>query len=166
MGNYFTVTDQKVTAAEIAMRIYATLNIILEIIMSYFASNKDGKLVEIKDIDTICKNLRDTYEVLEGQVEYYKKKFEEYNKDSEIQKYKDKVDKLYSHSLLLMSDKEAEAERDFRSRHYEKCALPLNSKSAGSTYIYELTGTGLGTIIKITCPICGQSEDITDIDSW
>ena len=60
MGNYFTVTDQKVTAAEIAMRIYATLNIILEIIMSYFTSNKDGKLVEIKDIDTICKNLRDT----------------------------------------------------------------------------------------------------------
>jgi len=166
MGNYFTVTDQKVTAAEIAMRIYATLNIILEIIMSYFASNKDGKLVEIKDIDTICKNLRDTYEGLEDQVEYYKKKLEEYNKDSEIQKYKAEIQELRSRSLLLMSDKEAKAARDFRNRHYEKCALPLNSKSAGNTYIYELTGTGLGTCIKITCPICGQSEDITDIDSW
>lgn len=166
MGNYFTVTDQKVTAAEIAMRIYATLNIILEIIMSYFTSNKDGKLVEIKDIDTICKNLKDTYERLEGQVEYYRKKLEEYNKDSEIQKYKNIVDELYSRSLLFMSDKEAEAERDFRSRHYKKCALPLKSKAAGNTYIYELTGTGLGTCIKITCPICGQSEDITDIDSW
>ena len=65
-----------------------------------------------------------------------------------------------------MSDKEIEAERNFRYRHYEKCALPLNNKSAGNTYIYELTGTGLGTCIKITCPICGQSEDITDIDSW
>ena len=52
--------------------------------MSYFASNKDGKLVEIKDIDTICKNLKDTYEELENQVEYYRKKLEEYNKDSEI----------------------------------------------------------------------------------
>ena len=30
MGNYFTITDQKVMAAEIAMRIYATLNIFLE----------------------------------------------------------------------------------------------------------------------------------------
>ena len=65
-----------------------------------------------------------------------------------------------------MSDKEAKVARDFRQRHYEQCALPLNSKSAGNTYIYELTGTGLGTCIKITCPICGQSEDITDIDSW
>ena len=134
--------------------------------MSYFASNKDGKLVEIKDIDTICKNLRDTYEGLEGQLEYYKKKLEEYNKDSEIQKYKAEIQELRARSLLLMSDKEAKAERDFRNRHYEKCARSLNNKSAGNTYIYELTGTGLGTCIKITCPICGQSEDITDIDSW
>jgi len=148
------------------MRIYATLNIILEIIMSYFASNKNGELVEIKDIDTICKNLRDTYEGLEGQVEYYRKKLEEYNKDSEIQKYKAEIQELRSRSLLLMSDKETKAARDFRSRHYEQCALPLNSKSVGNTYIYELIGTGLGTCIKITCPICGQSEDITDIDSW
>ena len=65
-----------------------------------------------------------------------------------------------------MSDKEIEAERNFRYRHYEKCARPLKDKSVGNTYIYELSGTGLGTIIKITCPICGQTEDITDIDSW
>ena len=133
--------------------------------MSYFTSTKDGKLVEIKDIDTICKNLRDTYEELEGQVEYYKKKLEEYNKDSEIQKYKAEIQELRARSLLLMSNKEAEAERDFRNRHCQ-CALRLKSKTVGNTYIYELSGTGLGTCIKITCPICGQSEDITDIDSW
>lgn len=133
--------------------------------MSYFTSNKDGKLVEIKDIDTICKNLRDTYEGLEGQVEYYKKKLEEYNKDSEIQKYKAEIQELRARSLLLMSNKEVEAERDFRTRHCQ-CARLLKSKTIGNTYIYELSGTGLGTCIKITCPICGQSEDITDIDSW
>ena len=133
--------------------------------MSYFTTTKDGKFVEVKDIDTICKNLKDTYEVLEEQIEYYKKKLEEYDRDAEIQKYKDENKKLRSCSLLLMSDKEREAERNFRYKHYEKCARPLKDK-IGTTYIYELSGTGLGTIIKITCPICGQAEDITDIDSW
>ena len=134
--------------------------------MSYYTQNKDGKLIEVKSIEQICQYLKDVYEVLEEKASYYQQQLSEYNKDVEIQKYKDKIDELYSRSLLLMSDKEAEAEYNFRQRHYEQCALPLNSKSAGSTYIYELTGTGLGTIIKITCPICGQSEDITDIDSW
>ena len=134
--------------------------------MSYFTTTKDGKFIEVKDIDTICKNLKDTYEVLEEQIEYYKKKLEEYDREAEILKYKDENKKLRSCSLLLMSDKETEAERNFRYRHYEKCARPLKDKSVGNTYIYELSGTGLGTIIKITCPICGQTEDITDIDSW
>ena len=134
--------------------------------MSYYTQNKDGKLIEVKSIEQICQYLKDVYEALEEKASYYQQQLSEYNKDVEIQKYKDKIDELYSRSLLLMSDKEAEAEYNFRQRHYEQCALPLNSKSAGSTYIYELTGTGLGTIIKITCPICGQSEDITDLDSW
>lgn len=134
--------------------------------MSYYTQNKDGKFIEIKSIEQICEYLKDVYEVLEEQASYYKQQLSEYNKDEEIQKYKAEIQELRARSLLLMSDKEAKAERDFRSRHYEQCARPLKTKSAGSTYIYELTGTGLGTCIKITCPICGQSEDITDIDSW
>jgi len=54
----------------------------------------------------------------------------------------------------------------FRKEHYEKCALPKRSKAVGNTYIYEITGTGLGPIIKITCPICNKSLDVTDTDSW
>ena len=70
------------------------------------------------------------------------------------------------HSLLQLSDNEVKAIKDFRDKHYKKCAEPLHSKAAGNTYIYELTGTGLGTCIKITCPICGETEDVTDTDSW
>lgn len=148
-----------------AVRRYATL-FYLRSIMSYYTQNKDGKFIEIKSIEQICEYLKDVYEVLEEQASYYKQQLNEYNKDEEIQKYKAEIQELRARSLLLMSDKEAKAERDFRNRHYEKCARPLKTKSAGNTYIYELTGTGLGTCIKITCPICGQSEDITDIDSW
>ena len=134
--------------------------------MSYYTQNKDGKFIEVKSIEQICQYLKDVYEILEKKASYYQQQLNDYNKDEEIQKYKAEIQELHSRSLLLMSDKEAKAERDFRSKHYEQCAWPLKSKSAGSTYIYELTGTGLGTCIKITCPICGQSEDITDIDSW
>lgn len=134
--------------------------------MAYYTRNKDGKLIEVKSIEQICEYLKDAYEVLKEQVLYYKQQLSEYDKDVEIQKYKAEIQELRAKSLLIMSDKEAKAERNFRNRHYEQCARPLKAKSVGNTYIYELTGTGLGTCIKITCPICGQSEDITDIDSW
>ena len=65
-----------------------------------------------------------------------------------------------------LSDKELERLENFRERHYKKCAEPLHSKNVGNTYIYDLIGTGIGTIIKVTCPLCGESEDITDTSSW
>lgn len=33
-------------------------------------------------------------------------------------------------------------------------------------YLYELTGTGIGTAITIKCPVCGEEKDITDYDCW
>ena len=33
-------------------------------------------------------------------------------------------------------------------------------------HIYDLQGTGIGTITKIKCPVCGAEEDITDVDCW
>lgn len=66
------------------------------------------------------------------------------------------------HSLCHLSDKELERLKNFQERHYKKCAEPLHSKNAGNTYIYEF----IGAIIKVTCPLCGESEDITDTSSW
>jgi len=100
------------------------------------------------------------------QVREMKRTLQEWNKDEEIQKAQKEADYWRLHSLCHLSDKELERLDDFHQRHYEKCALPLHSKIAGNTYIYELTGTGIGTIIKVTCPLCGESEDITDTSSW
>lgn len=41
-----------------------------------------------------------------------------------------------------------------------------NQSYNGSRFIYDLQGTGIGTVVKIKCPICGAEEDITDIESW
>ena len=119
-----------------------------------------------KDLDKILKDLKDEYTWMEKQVDYMHKEIEEWNKDEEIQKLKKQNKELIAHSFLQLSDKEMESEKAFREEHYKNCALPLKSKAAGNTYIYEITGTGLGTIKKIKCPICGVEKDFTDIDSW
>ena len=111
------------------------------------------------------------YDDLLKENEMLQEKLNNFNKDEEIQKAKDLVEYTRKHSLLQLSDKEVNREKAFRTKHYEKHILkidgePMPMKINGNTYIYELTGTGLGIIIKITCPICGESEDITDTESW
>ena len=131
-----------------------------------YSTIHNGKYLEVEDIDTICQKLKDLYEYYKDEAETCNKQVNEWNKDEEIQKLKNEVKYIRRHSLLQMSDKEVQAEKAFREEHYKKCALPLNSKIKGNTYIYTLTGTGLGTGIEIQCPICGEKKDITDIDSW
>lgn len=119
-----------------------------------------------EDFDTQIAKLKETYNNMRSQVDEMKRTLQEWNKDEEIQKAQEEADYWRRHSLCHLSDKELNRLDDFQKRHYEKCALPLHSKIVGNTYIYELTGTGIGTIIKITCPLCGESEDITDTSSW
>ena len=119
-----------------------------------------------KDIDKALQEVKDEYTWMEEQVNHMREKLDSWNKDEEIQKYKNERDYVYKHSFLQLSDKEMKSEKAFREEHYKNCALPLKSKAAGNTYIYEITGTGLGTIKKIKCPICGVEKDFTDIDSW
>ena len=46
-----------------------------------------------------------------------------------------------------------------KDSHYKSC-------KNGSKYLYELTGTGIGTAITIKCPVCGEEKNITDYDCW
>lgn len=133
--------------------------------MGFYVNDSKG-FREIKSFDEALKGLKDSYEYMQERVKDMKATLDAWNKDEEIQKYKKAAADTYRHSLLQMSDKEILAEKAFREKHWKMCAEPLKSKVAGNTYIYELTGTGIGTCIKITCPICGQFEDITDVDSW
>lgn len=91
--------------------------------------------------------------------EYFQKKCAEFRRDEEISRLDRKLDNVMRLSLHVMDQAEYEADRDFRERHYEKCRN-------GSTFQYTLTGTGIGTIISVTCPKCGESKDITSFDNW
>lgn len=60
-----------------------------------------------------------------------------------------------------MSDKEAKSYNEFLERHYK-----VSGCKNANHYIFDLTGTGIGVAIKVTCPVCGETKDITDFDSW
>ena len=126
---------------------------------NFFAQLKNGKWYEIKSVDKICADLKNSFQYLQEQNEQYAQQLLSFNKDAEIKKYKSEIEHLRKNALLIMSDKEAEAAKEFREKHYQCCH---NS----STYLYTLSGTGIGTTIKITCPICNTTIDITDVESW
>lgn len=133
--------------------------------MGFYVHDSKG-FRQILEFDDAVQKLKDSYEYMAQRVEDMQETLASWNKDEEIQKWKKLAEDNRKYCLCHLSPKEYEAERAFIHKHYEECAAPLKSKAKGNTYIYELTGTGFGTCIKITCPICGQSEDITDTDSW
>lgn len=62
------------------------------------------------------------------------------------------------------SQKEKDRYLQFEKRHMHDRA---ESKANGGRRPYLIpTGTGIGVILKVVCPICGESEDITDTEVW
>ena len=94
----------------------------------------------------------------ESKQEVYKK-LREYSKDKEIQSLQNELNDLKNNALYVMTDKEKTSAMIFKNDHYKKC------KNSG-TYLYKLTGTGIGTAITIKCDKCEEELDITDTESW
>lgn len=87
-----------------------------------------------------------------------------FNEANEIKKHADAVEDIRKRSLLVMTEKEVESETRFRDEHTHFRGTKMSLFH--STFQYEITGTGIGTILKIRCPQCGQEQDITDYDAW
>lgn len=62
------------------------------------------------------------------------------------------------------SQKEKDRYLQFEKRHMH---MRAESKAEGGRAPYLIpTATGIGVILKVVCPICGESEDITDTEVW
>lgn len=112
-----------------------------------------------RDFKGLLKAAQDEYDSLVELNESLRKKVAEWNKDEEIRKAVELAEYNRTHSLCQISDNEKKAERAFRDSHYKSC-------KNGSKYLYELTGTGIGTAITIKCPVCGEEKNITDYACW
>lgn len=62
------------------------------------------------------------------------------------------------------SEKEKEAYKNFTERHmHDRATSKINSGKA--PYLIP-NHTGIGTLLKVKCQICGEEEDITDTEVW
>lgn len=112
-----------------------------------------------ENFDNAIQQLKSVFDVLCDKNKHLSEQLSNWNKDDEIQKAHKEADWYKRNSLITLSDNEVAAIKEFKNRHYNSC-------HNGSTYQYELTGTGIGTAIKIKCPKCGEEIDITDYSSW
>lgn len=109
------------------------------------------------DINQHLIDLAEYIQDCENKTERARKRLEEYNKDEEIQKLNNEIERLNKLSIGRFSEQEYKDYREFAEQHYNSCK--------GNTKII-LTGTGIGDAIECQCTKCNEIKDITDYKSW
>lgn len=87
------------------------------------------------------------------------------SRDEMHQEFMDEIADLkhkLKRSIGKLTEKEYERYTSFTEKHYK--LHRKDKKYIGITV--HLLGCGVGTSYKLECPICHETEDITDIDSW
>lgn len=128
-----------------------------------FVLTEEGDIISFGDPE---KNINKSLDAIKKYVDYLvrdnkalRTTLSKYDKDAGIKDKEDEIQSIHQRSITVLSPVEYERDKAFREHHYQAC-------KNGSRFIYDLQGTGIGTIVKIKCPVCGIEEDITDTKSW
>lgn len=117
-----------------------------------------------KDVKEMLQELSDKIELMQEDhddlVESYRKLKDEKFKDEEIKRLKEELDFYQRNTLVTLSDKQRENARRFQKEHYENCETGMTS------FKYTIIPTGIGNVVEIRCPKCGEILDLTDYDLW
>ena len=117
-----------------------------------------------KDVKKMLQELSDKIELMQEDhddlVESYRKLKDEKFKDEEIKRLKEELDFYQRNTLVTLSDKQRENARCFQKEHYENCETGMIS------FKYTIIPTGIGNVVEIRCPKCGEILDLTDYDLW
>ena len=117
-----------------------------------------------KDVKKMLQELSDKIELMQEDhndlVESYRKLKDEKFKDEEIKRLKEELDFYQRNTLVTLSDKQREMARNFQKEHYENCETGMRS------FKYTIIPTGIGNVVEIRCPKCGEILDLTDYDLW
>src|SRR5574344_2036123 len=104
-----------------------------------------------KDVKKMLQELSDKIELMQEDhddlVESYRK-------------LKEELDFYQRNTLVTLSDKQRENARRFQKEHYENCETGMIS------FKYTIIPTGIGNVVEIRCPKCGEILDLTDYDLW
>ena len=96
-----------------------------------------------QDMEKLLGSVQAEYDRQVSVADYFRKKCEEFRKDDEIKKLEEQLSEVRHYSLHVMNEEEYVEDAAFRAAHYMKCRN-------GSTFQYELTGTGIGTAISVS----------------
>ena len=117
-----------------------------------------------KDVKKMLQELSDKIELMQEDhndlVESYRKLKDEKFKDEEIKRLKEELDFYQRNTLVTLSNKQRENARCFQKEHYENCETGMMS------FKYTIIPTGIGNVVEIRCPKCGEILDLTDYDLW
>lgn len=117
-----------------------------------------------RDVKEMLQELSDKIELMQEDhndlVESYRKLKDEKFKDEEIKRLKEELDFYQRNTLVTLSDKQRENARRFQKEHYENCETGMMS------FKYTIIPTGIGNVVEIRCPKCGEILDLTDYDLW
>ncbi len=124
---------------------------------------EEGDIITFGDPE---KNINKSLNAIKNYVDYLvrdnkalRSTLSKYDKESGIKAKEDEIRSIQQRAITVLSPVEHERDKAFREHHYQAC-------KNGSRFIYDLQGTGIGTVVKIKCPVCGIEEDITDTSCW
>lgn len=126
---------------------------------------------EIYNEDELATKVETTVRYYRTRCEELEEELKDWRKNAATKANKELIDKIqYLEDRLsrsygeFASEKELKAYNDFENRHIHD---RLTSRYNGGRAPYLIpTGTGIGTILHVKCPICGEEEDITDNSVW
>ena len=81
--------------------------------------------------------------------------------EAEIAHLKERLSMSYGE---FASQKEKDRYDEFEKKHMHQ-RLTMKIQGGMAPYLIP-TGTGIGTHLEVVCPICGEKEDITDLEMW
>lgn len=122
-------------------------------------------MIVLENFDKLLDKAKEQYNFEKNRADRLSKELQEFNEEERIRKKNEELTDLRRRSLHILSDKERQALDAFQHEHYER-HKDSHPRTSGSSFTYKITGVGIGTIIEVTCPICGESQDITDTSSW
>lgn len=128
-----------------------------------------GKTIYNKDeLTTMVHDTIEYYEEANKRIGEVNKKLKEDAKKIVCAEYEQRIAQLEEKLRLsygeFSTQKEKDAYDDFEKRHMHE-RLTMKSQGGKCPYLIP-TGTGIGTNLKVVCPICGEIEDITDLEAW
>lgn len=114
---------------------------------------------EFSDIQNRLNTVRESVDSLIQENRKLKSIIKHYDRHKKIRDKEKEIQSIKMRSIKILTQKEYELDAEFRERHYQSC-------NNGGHYAYDIQGTGIGVMVKVKCPICGEEKDITDITDW